>query len=66
MIQLEQEESITNWLNKQTLENRSVAQVLLLIYWVSLSKSLWPEIPKPTTEFMCYTYLLLCCQRPRY
>jgi len=23
MIQLEQEESVTNWLNKQTLENRT-------------------------------------------
>lgn len=65
MIQLEQGESVTNWLNKQ---NRVLSWHLGFAFDLlhELGKSLWPRAAKPAGEFMCHRYLPLHWQRPSY
>lgn len=67
MIQLEQEETVTNWRNKQTLENRTLPcytgfafDKLHELGQVTLTDSC------QTNEFMCHRYSPLDWQRPSY
>lgn len=68
MIQLEQGESVTDWLNKQTLENRVLSCYIGFAFDLlhELGKSLCPRAAKPTGEIMCHRYLPLHWQRPSY